>query len=210
MTKEQIKRGAIFGVCLFSIVFFSIVARTYRTFFVLKKEKSAQLHKLQNKKSDIARIQKSLQQFEVEKKEFSAHLLLEKDVPAFLDGIAQYAQKASVNISDMKTKRFQEVTVPDWAQNNHLAIGKATTRQKKQQAQNKGKLDQMLTLAAMSIQFKVDATFSSFVKFLGYLEEFKQLVSISKVEIKRKKDYPYLQCGFTLNIYSLKTLAELE
>ncbi len=84
-------------------------------------------------------------------------------------------------------------------------------REKKPAELSKEEMNRMLTLAAMPINVKISGPYVSIVNFYRHLENFKQLISISNIEIAAANNtYPVLSCDFTLKIYSLKTLEELK
>ena len=109
----------------------------------------------------------------------------------------------------MKTKRFKQVKSATHASQAKVRGRKAKkSPSKKKSAQSK---QRFLTLAAMPIDIKLEGTYSDFIDFLWQLEDFKQLLTISDVEIvMREREYPALKCAFTLKIYSLKSLEEID
>jgi hypothetical protein len=154
--------------------------------------------------SEIAEIKASIEDFQKEKAEFAALLFDERDVPAFLDQVSTFAQQASVGIVDMKTKIFRPVVVP-----KDLAEESKNSRNLSKQVEAQKKHDDMMkamTLSAMPIHIRVKGTFASFVQFLDYFQEYKQLVNINNVEIKAA-DYPMLESEFIIHIYALQTSA---
>ena len=210
MTIQIIKKNLIALCSVVAIILFGVTVKDYMILDearVKKQEKEADLVSVQK---DIVDIQEALDRYEAEKKEFRKYLFEEKDVPAFLEGISKYAAESAINVVDMKTKKFQEVAT---AADQKPSRSKYGTRRQgtKTEATPDEKLERALTLAAMPISIKVKGTFSDFVQFLGHLEDFKQLITVSNVEIdSRRSDYPLLNCAFTLKIYSFKTIEELE
>ena len=209
MTQKKIKKYSMTICVLFALTYIVIGGFNYKNLFEVKQDwqaKNGEYVRLQKK---IKEIKASLERFEIEKEEFQQYLFSEKDIPAFLEGISEYAYKANGNITDMKTKRFKPVK---------SAIGAAQAKvrgrkmkkspSKKKSAQSKQKF---LTLAAMPINIKLEGDYSDFFDFLWQLEDFKQLLTISDVEIvMREKEYPKLKCAFILKIYSLKSLKEID
>ncbi len=159
------------------------------------------------KKIEIETLKKALEKFKAEKEEFSKLLFNERDVPAFLDQISQYAKEAEIKIVDMKTQQFYEVQV-----NKEVAQEARVERRLANQIEAQKKSDALRsaqTLSAMPIQIRVKGSYASFVGFLDHLQEYKQLINIANVEIKAGNEYPVLDCEFVIRIYTLKTTQEL-
>ncbi len=167
-------------------------------------------HELMKVKSDVAEIERLMSFYNKEKAEFQKYLFQEKDIPGFLDGLSGFAQSAGINIVDMKTSKFQAVKVPEALEDSQSELA----RRKMNQSVNeltKEEMSRMLTLAAMPITIKINGPYQSIVNFYRHLEGFKQLISIGNIDIAAVNNaYPVLQCDFTLKIYSLKTLEELQ
>lgn len=200
------------SVCVAAIaVFAGIGVNAYLTYEEVREQKALKETELAEVKAQIQDLKETFEMFEREREEFEGMLFSEKDVPAFLDGISKFAEKASVSVMDMKTMRFQEVRYPgDEGTVRDLHSRQNKTGKKEAEDDPKVKAEKIFTLAAMPISFKVEGTYSDFIRFLGHLEDFKQLLTISNVEIATDKNYPILKCAFTLKIYSFKTLEELE
>jgi len=208
MDPKKIKKTVIFVCVIFTVALSALAYRQYIDYVRLKEKEKAQQDELVAVKAEIRQIEESLKLYEKEKEDFQQYLFSERDVPAFLEEISKHAQQSVVNVVDMKTRKFQEVKVPE----DLTAQSKMGKKQKSQtQAQDsKADVNRVFTLAAMSITVKVEGVYSALIKFLGALEEYKQLITISNLEIVSGRYYPTLQCGFTLKIYSLKTLEELQ
>ena len=159
-------------------------------------------------KKEITEIEQSLLQYEKEKEDFAKLLFKERDIPAFLDKISEFAKTTTVSILDMKTQRFQEVRVPDNLSSTRK--NRISQKDKNPVERKKEELKNILTLAAMPIDIKVQGTFTSLVDFLEQLQSYSQLLNISNIQITLSRDYPALSCQFTLRVYSLKTLEELK
>ncbi len=175
-----------------------------------RKEWAKKSRELLKTKKEVEDIEHLLSFYKKEKKEFQNYLFAEKDIPAFLDGLSNFAQNSGINIIDMKTNKFQEVKVPDSMKDSQSEL--ANRRMEKgDDKRTKDQMDRMLTLAAMPINFKIQGPYTSIVEFQRHLENFKQLLSVSNIEIaSTASKYPALECAFTLKIYSLKTLDELQ
>ena len=166
-----------------------------------------EINRLSAMQKEIASIKSSIDGFKTEKEEFSKLLFNERDVPAFLDQISDHAKQASISIADMKTQQFNPVGIQ-----KDIAEAASSSRKLDKQVQMQKKSDELrraATLSAMPISIRVKGTYASFVKFLDYLQEYKQLVNITNVEI-RVAEYPLLDCEFVIRIYALKNIAELQ
>lgn len=167
-------------------------------------------HELMKVKSEVAEIQRLMSFYHKEKEEFQNYLFQEKDIPGFLDGLSGFAQNSGINIVDMKTSKFQAVKVPEALEESQSELARRKL-EKNPEELTKEEMSRMLTLAAMPINIKISGPYESIVTFYRHLESFKQLISIGNIDIASvNNSYPVLQCDFTLKIYSLKTLEELQ
>lgn len=210
MIRNKIRNLAIAGSALLIVIFLGLAFHSYQGYAKSQKELKLASNNLDALRVEVENLKNSLELYEKEKKEFSSLLFNEQDIPSFIDGISEFAKKTSINILDMKTRKFQQVVVPA-----EIAEAKSTLVKNKEQNKSnamatQAELDQIITLSEMPIQIRIEGEYASFIKFLGYLEEFKQLLTVSNVEIAAGQEYPFLRCEFTLNIYSLKTLEELS
>lgn len=173
-------------------------------------EQKENLSKLQQ---EIEQVKASIEQYKKEQEEFGKLLFDERDVPSFLDGISEFAKKTEVLINDMKTERFSEVEIP---QAMSPAVKSARARiyedfDEQASVDQKAKFKEMITLAAMPIRIKVSGPFEALGNFLNYLDNYRQLVSVSNVSMETTYlKYPRLDCEFTLKIYSLKRLNDIK
>jgi len=172
----------------------------------------AKSHEVMKVKSDVAEIERLMSFYRKEKTEFQRYLFQEKDIPGFLDGLSGFALSAGINIVDMKTSKFQAVKVPEALEDSQSELARRKMNQSLNEQQlTKDEMSRMLTLAAMPITIKINGPYESLVNFYRHLEGFKQLISIGNIDIAAVNNaYPTLQCDFTLKIYSLKTLEELQ
>lgn len=209
MNENSLKKLGFVLCFLAAIAFGLLVAQTFITYKQAREDWQSKKKELAKVKGDIRTIEKNLVRYTAEKEEFKKYFFEEMDIPKFLDSISKYAIQSSVNIEDMKTKKFSEVKVPDEIMGPQSEL--ARRRKNKQKPKfSDNEMKRILTLAALPIDIKVRGSYANLVKFLGFLEEFGQLLSVSNVEITSDRDYPVLKCRFTLKIYSLKTLEELK
>jgi Tfp pilus assembly protein PilO len=171
----------------------------------------AQKIRMLSLKTEINNTKGSIDSLKKELQEFRKLLFNDRDVPAFLDGLSHSAAKSSVYITDMKTERFAQIKVPKGmagANNveNQRYFGDFEEDSNKDPSVE---FKNRLTLAAMPIHIKIHGTFTSIIHFLNYVENYRQLLTISNVEITRNQDYPQLDCEFNLKIYSLENLKDI-
>lgn len=208
MKKQTIKRIAV-TVCLLVLVgLVAMLVGLYSNYSAARLDWETEKQSLADLKNEIAMIKLSIEDYKKEQEDFKKSLFQERDVPAFLDEISKYAKQASMSIVDMKTQRFYQVQVPqdieDVRKRNKGLDAQVAAEERRQQ------MAQELTLAAMPIQIKVKGSFASFVEFINQLQDYQQLLNITNVEINSTSEYPVLDCQFTLQIYSLKTLEEMR
>ena len=209
MTRNKIYKIAVL-VIFVSVVIFSVWGlNSYLIYSKEFKNFETEKAKLVSANENIERLNLLLNKLENEREEFEEYLFEEKDIPGFLDGISNSANETNVQIVDIKTKKYRHVktVLPDGSQGR---LKRKRELNKQQEAQRKKDvLENALNLAALPIDFKIKGTFSSLMRFLSSLQNFKQLVTITNIRIGRKREYPVLECDFILQIYSFKTLQEL-
>jgi Tfp pilus assembly protein PilO len=167
--------------------------------------KSRQARLLQLEK-DSSQLQELLAKYADEKEKFASLLFKEQDIPAFLEEISGSAVKAHVTVSTIATRSFVRVKYKE-IDESVSAAGKARLSA---DAKNKSAQDDTgSVLVYLPIEVTIQGKFESLVEFLVSLEKYKQLVTLSDVEIKTKK-YPQLECKFVVNIYSLRDLESVK
>lgn len=206
MTRTLIKNLYIVSIIVAISLLGLLGLWSYVRYYEAKKDWEEKKITYAKAKAQIVEINNSIEKFQKEKVEFESYLFREQDIPAFLEGISDFAEQAKVSVVDMKTAKFTAVQSPK-SKAEEIKQGRGVTRKTDENKQLT--IDQMLTLAAMPITIKVEGKYEDFVTFLDKLEGFKQLLTISNVEIESGRSYPILQCDFTLKIYSFKTLEEL-
>jgi Tfp pilus assembly protein PilO len=217
MSKLAIKKShiiiAVVFVCFILALIFWVM-QSYHSLNTTLSLLSEQKNHFEKLSKDIEQTRHSIDKMRKEQDEFKTMLFDERDVPTFLDGISSSAAKSSVHVLEIKTQQFSRVVIPkDLVEtSSKLAQLKSAedpdgTNSTITKAQE---LTQLLTLAAMPIRIKVHGTFNSIVSFLNSIEGYRQLLTISNVEIAAQRDYPQLTCEFTLSIYSLKNFKDIK
>ena len=209
MNKKRISQ-LFTGLTLLTIAaLIAISVHNFRLYTAAQEDFDKKQYEMEVVQEEIRLIKAKIARYEQEKAEFEAALFQEQDIPAFLDDISQMAKAAEVSITDMKTKAFREVrsVAVDTAQTRYQERKKTAAQLDRERRQ---KVDKIITLAAMPINMKIEGNFDSLLKFFDTMDEFQQLVTVSNVEIESGRDYPTLKCEYTLKIYSLKQLSEIE
>lgn len=209
MNKKRISQIFTALTVLTVVALIGITVRNVKLHTEAQADFEKKQHEMEVVQEEIRLIKAKIARYEQEKAEFEQSLFQEQDIPAFLDDISQMAKEAEVSITDMKTKAFREVrsAAVDTAQTRYQDRKKTAAQIERERRQ---KVDQIITLAAMPINMKIEGEFQSLLKFFDTLDEFQQLVTVSNVEIESGREYPTLKCEYTLKIYSLKQLSEIE
>ncbi len=207
MKVKQVKLVAIVSCVVFIIFLIGVIGWRVKVYNEAQAHLAEQSNQLEAVKKEIAMMKASIDQYEIEKKDFEQYLFDDQDIPAFLEGVSGFAKETKVNVVDMKTQRFEAIKIgSDIDGRSPLA----KRIQEKREAESKGKTPQnTLTLAAMPINIEIEGTYKSFIDFLDKLQGFKQLLTISNLELASTQKYPILHAAFTLKIYSFKTLEDL-
>jgi len=171
-----------------------------------------QNNKLANLDKEIEISKNSVDQLKEEQEEFKKLLFNERDVPSFIDGLSHSAKQSSVLIMDMKTQRFSQIIVPkEMRSANSLEVKRSYDDfDDDKKPDRSADLQNTLTLASMPIHIKIHGAFDAIIHFLNFVENYRQLLTISNVEIQRDRSYPQLDCNFILKIYSLENLKDLS
>lgn len=171
-----------------------------------KKNFEAKKAKLIKLKNDSWHLKELIAYYKKEREDFEKILFNKRDIPSFLKGVSRFGQDAEVNILSMKTNKFKEVKMVDTESLSPLARKKFAQGSKENKT-TKNK-EEGPFLMSLPIDIRISGEFNSLVKFLFFLEQYRQLLTIADLEIERGK-YPILQCSFTLKLYSLETTKEM-
>ncbi len=182
----------------------------YQKYDKANKELVSQKKELASLIVEIEETRRKLAQYDQEKTEFAKVMFSERDVPAFLDSISQFAAQDNVQIVNMKTQNFQQVIVPKEISENMMGYRLNSNREANDAAIRQQNIERIMTLSAMPIQIRIKGEFESLLSFFSQLESYKQLLSISRMKINSQQDYPILDCDFTVKIYSLMNLKDLS
>lgn len=196
----------VISIVLMGFVFVSSSKlKTYKEVQDRLRQKNQDLTLLQN---DIKMINADIDKYKADQDEMEKYLFADQDVPAFIDGISQYANKTGIVILDMKSSKFEAVKFSSTIEQQSNSVKSAAargSRNARNSEENEG-----MTLAAMPIYIKATGTYTDFVNFLNLMEGFKQLLTFSDLSINVTKDYPLLNTNFVIKIYSFKNYSELK
>lgn len=196
VSPRQLKLRAVSFCALITLGLIGLVAAAYSGYAGSKKQLDEKNRQLSSLEKDVKQLEKSLEDFKNERKKLEALLFTDKDIAAFLEGIAEFARKAQIKITDMQTQRAEPV------KEIQGATGPAAL------ANPQSKPLPGPQLAALPINMTIEAPFTQIVNFLISLEKYRQLLTLSNISIERRT-YPTLSCKFTLRLYSLKKLEEI-
>ena len=210
MNKKRI--SIIFTVLTILVVaaLIGISVYNFRLFIIAKEDHRQKQAQMEVVEEEIRLIKAKIARYEEEKAEFEAALFEEQDIPAFLDDISQMAKASKVNITNMKTKSFREVRTSSKVNTAQTRLQDRKKSKQQLERDRKKRVDRILTLAAMPINVKMEGEFQALLNFFNTMEDFQQLVTVSNVEIVAGRNYPDLKCEYTLKIYSLKQLSEID
>lgn len=189
------------SACLvFSLAFISLAGFSYFRYSDAQrqfKQKQAYLLRLKN---DAQNLRQLLRNYKEERERFSRLLFSDRDIATFLEEFGEFAKIAKVRIADMKVRKFQDVKPEGEIKGGSRFKGDASKKKKKQEG---------FSLCSMPIKIVAQGNFEHIVDFLVFLERYRQLLTLSDLSIRRRK-YPLLESFFTLRLYSLKRLEEME
>ncbi len=210
---QKILLGAIAVCFVFTALWMVFAVRSYYSSLNAVEALNQDNDRLAKLQKDVELAKLSIESYKKEQEEFKGLLFEERDVPAFLDGISNSAEKSSVYVLEMKSQQFSEVTVPKTMQNSNKNSKRARVYDGFEEPiikDPKEQINEVLTLAAMPIRIKIQGSFESIVNFLYSIENYRQLLTVSNVEISSGNQYPQLTCEFMFRIYSLKRLSDVK
>lgn len=200
LSGERVKMIAFIICGVFTLIFLSF---TLGSMFVYhnkgKRIKECRSY-LSRVNKDLVNIDESISAYKKEREEFQAILFAKEDIASFLDMVSQFAKETNIKVVDMKTKKFEKVK-PLMKEGKNIKAFRAKAKKGEKSPVQKSKKQAVLLF--MPVEAKIEGDYNSIVDFLFFLENYKQLVSLTNVEIKMKR-YPVLVCAFCLRIYTLE------
>ena len=187
-------------ICIVStLIFLFLIGFSYSRYSNEKGQLKQSQAQLLNAQEDMQNLEELLRGYKQERERFSKLLFSDRDIATFLEEFGDFAKKAKVKIMDMKVLGFKEVSL--WDEAEKVSVRYRFSTEDKEEGGP--------TLRAMPINVIVQGNFNHIVNFLLFLERYRQLLTLSNVRIELRT-YPMLECGFTLSLYSLKQLEEIE
>ena len=210
LTIDRIRKFALITFVVLGVVAALLLVHIKLSLDAVEQELSDKTNRRNQLILEINNMKDSIARYKQEIEDIQPYLFADRDVPAFLDSISQFAQDNDVTVLDMKTQRFQEVVLPKEMEGSVSNLQGRVLKKLGQEEEPQYSPQEIMTFAAMPIQIKIAGAFEPLVDFLYALEGYEQLMTLSNVKIAVTKEYPTLECEFLLRIYSMKTLEELE
>ncbi len=210
LTIERIRKMALTTFVILGIAAALFLVHIKLSLDAVEQELSDKTNRRNQLVIEINNMKDAIERYQKEIEDVRPYLFAERDVPAFLDSISQFAQQNEVTVIDMKTRKFQEVVLPKDMEESVSSVQSRVAKKFTQDPEPEYSAEEIMTFAAMPIQIKIEGAFENLVDFLYALEGYEQLMTLSNVKIAVTDEYPTLECEFLLRIYSMKTLQELE
>ena len=201
--KGKLIRNILIVICIFTTLG---SAGTIGTFYFkhnkLLKAISLQKRRIEKLQKDLRNSERLLLHYQQEISRFRKLLFTDRDVATFLEEMSTMAKKSKVRIVDITTYNIRRV-LPE-----EREIEKLQRRGRKSKKKTSQKMP-MLSLAMLPMKVKIKSEFKNIVKFLLYLEKYRQLLTLSDVKISLSR-YPLLDSQFNLRLYSIRSIKEIE
>jgi len=210
LTIDRIRKYALISFVALGVAAALLLVHIKLSLDTIEQELSDKTNRRNQLIIEINNMKDGINRYKREIEDIQPYLFADRDVPAFLDSISQFAQQNNVTVLDMKTQKFQEVVLPKEMEGSVSTLQERVINKFGKQDQPEYSSQEIMTFAAMPIQIKIQGSFEALVDFLYALEGYQQLMTLSNVKIDVTKEYPALECAFLLRIYSMKTLEELE
>lgn len=191
----------IYICIIFSLACTALVGFHYRNYSEVQKKFTRENNKLWALERDSQHLQRLIQNYKDERMRLEAMLFADKDIATFLDMISDFAKSSNIRIVDMKAQKISVVKP-------QTEIVSDTAIMSNKETLGKKKKETGLGLTSIPIKIAIEGNFERTVEFLLSLEKYRQLLTLSNVNIRRGK-YPLLNCNFTLRLYSLKQMEEI-
>ena len=167
---------------------------------------SAQKESMVKLKTDIARLEKSVEWYQKEQNDYFKFFLKQEDVSRYIKDISAYAQQSSITVVDIKPLPHYPMNLPrDMADPQE---GKFSLNRKPAQSIHNDESGKGLELSAVPIDLHIKGDFASLVRFLNHLQDQNQRLHIVKLNIQRIAEYPVLDCQVTVRLFGLKIWEE--
>lgn len=186
-----------------------VVFSRYVEFGKVQYQWKGQKKILNDLKAEINEVEHWIKQYEKERNDFASTLFSEDEIPAFLEEISQCAKRFPLDIVDVKRGVFRLVEKPK-GDLDIMALKEAGRKPSDDEDAKTGVPAYAPRISYMPIQVQVKGNFAAIVEFLDCMQLYPKLLNVASVKIVSTEEYPGLECQVTLNVYSLKTLIELN
>lgn len=193
---REARKKVIVLFVLFNLICFGLIWLNYKNYSDRQKKFLQEKKRLGDLEKDAQAFQELIERYKDERAHLEALLFTEKDIAEFLDKMSEFAVHSQIRIVDMKAQRMSVVKPME-------NINSQVTKMRKSgspEEEEKGP-----TLVFMPIKLSIEGEFERVIEFLISLEQYRQLLTLSGVTIKRGV-YPLLNCSFTLRLYTLKQI----
>ena len=160
----------------------------------LIKENTVYQEQIKKAEDDIEKLDSLMAQYHDDMESFEKILFREKDIPLFLERMADSFEEYTVSLKNMEALKVAPVRVPD----EDEAKKKKIKDQKEQNQQE----EEALKIVSSPFRINIEGQMTDILKFIFSLEESRQLLTITDVKFGIQK-YPIIQASFKLDLYSL-------
>lgn len=199
MLSPQLPKIISICVCvLITLILFVVIIVFNSEYTKAKGNIDLKENQFKNLEKDVKSLNTFLARYKKDIGRFEEILFADRDIPLFLENISRASKEFQIRIVAIRALNLKMVENDD---------NPASTRQ--QRVSNEKKEEDMLYLASTPFNITIIGKFRDIVNFLLSIEKYRQLLSLSNVEVK-VDSYPALKCSFRLDLYSLKTLEAIK
>jgi hypothetical protein len=125
-------------------------------------------------------------------------IFTDKDIATFLNNFSDFVTQANMTLISLRKMRVSAVPYEKPAQRPQ-ARNVSATGQAQKDAES-----ELPGLLMQPMQVKLKGEYPELINFLISLEQYKQLLTISNLDISISREgYPMLEAGFTLRLYTM-------
>lgn len=199
ITPEAVKLIGISICVVFTLACFILFGFYYHSYIQGQKKFKQKNSRLVVLEEDVQNLKELLESYKSEREKLEVLLFTDRDIATFLGQIGDFAKKSQVKIAEMRAQKMTEVKPPEELSGNLPPVNRDFARKKEEKGP---------TLTFMPINMNIEGRFEWIIDFLFSLEKYRQLLTLSNVDIMRSK-YPLINCKFILRLYSLKQVEEI-
>jgi Tfp pilus assembly protein PilO len=199
ITPEAVKLIGLSICAVFTLACFILFGFYYHSYIQSQEKFKRENSRLVALEEDVQNLKELLKSSKGEREKLEVLLFTDRDIATFLDQIGDFAKKSQVKIAEMRAQKMVEVRPPEEISGNPPSANRDFAQ---------GKEEKGPTLTFMPINMNIEGKFEWIIDFLFSLEKYRQLLTLSNVDIMRSK-YPLINCKFILRLYSLKQIEEI-